>query len=128
LLPNAEQHLRTRMRLAALYPPETLAQTLAIAQRCTFSLRELKYEYPDEIVPAGETPTSHLRRAVLAGARDRFPDGVPAWVAQLIEKELALIAELEYEPYFLTVHDIAREGRRRDILCQSRGSASQSVV
>ncbi|OZI76020.1 error-prone DNA polymerase [Bordetella genomosp. 2] len=128
LLPNAEQHLRTRMRLAALYPPETLAQTLAIAKRCTFSLRELKYEYPDEIVPAGETPTSHLRRAVLAGARDRFPDGVPAWVAQLIEKELALIAELEYEPYFLTVHDIVREARRRDILCQGRGSAANSVV
>ncbi|GAB1579500.1 error-prone DNA polymerase [Bordetella petrii] len=128
LLPNAEQHLRTRMRLAALYPPETLAQTLAIAERCTFSLRELKYEYPDEIVPAGETPTSHLRRAVLAGARDRFPDGIPAWVAGLIEKELALIAELEYEPYFLTVHDIVREARRRDILCQGRGSAANSVV
>jgi len=125
---NAEQHLRTRLRLAALYPSDALAQTLAIAQRCTFSLRTLRYEYPDEIVPAGETPASYLRREVYAGARGRYHGEVPAFVAAQIEKELSLIAELEYEPYFLTVYDIVQEARRRNILCQGRGSAANSVV
>ncbi|MCD0506164.1 error-prone DNA polymerase, partial [Bordetella petrii] len=125
---NAEQHLRTRLRLAALYPPEALAQTLAIARRCTFSLRELRYEYPDEIVPAGETPASYLRREVNAGARRRFGDSVPQHVSALIEKELALIADLEYEAYFLTVYDIVQYARSQNIICQGRGSAANSVV
>ncbi|HYG44928.1 MAG TPA: error-prone DNA polymerase, partial [Bordetella sp.] len=125
---NAEQHLRTRLRLAALYPPDALAQTLAIAQRCNFSLRTLRYEYPDEIVPAGETPASYLRREVYAGARGRYPGDIPASVATQIEKELSLIAELEYEPYFLTVYDVVQYARSQNILCQGRGSAANSVV
>ncbi|MBV7485854.1 error-prone DNA polymerase [Bordetella sp. BOR01] len=125
---NAEQHLRTRLRLASLYPPDALAQTLIIAQRCKFSLRELRYEYPDEIVPAGETPASYLRRETYAGARGRYHGDVPASVVTQIEKELSLIAELEYEPYFLTVYDVVQYARSQNILCQGRGSAANSVV
>lgn len=125
---NAEQHLRTRLRLSSLYPAEILAETIAIAQRCTFSLRTLRYEYPDEIVPEGETPTSYLRKEVYAGAAKRFAGGIPSSVLETIEKELKLIAELEYEPYFLTVYDIVQEAKRLDILCQGRGSAANSVV
>src|SRR5690606_24612202 len=125
---NAEQHLRTRLRLASLYPPETLAQTLAIAQRCAFSLDQLRYEYPDEIVPPGATPASYLRQEVYAGMRRRYPGEVPATVVALVEKELALISELKYEPYFLTVYDIVQYARRNNILCQGRGSAANSAV
>ncbi|SEI39464.1 error-prone DNA polymerase [Achromobacter sp. NFACC18-2] len=125
---NAEQHLRSRMRLASLYPPDALAQTLAVARRCTFSLDELRYEYPDEIVPPGHTPASYLRQEALAGARRRFPAGVPDNVAAQIEKELELIAELGYEAYFLTVYDIVKHARSIGILCQGRGSAANSAV
>jgi len=125
---NAEQHLRSRMRLASLYPPDALAQTLAVARRCTFSLDELRYEYPDEIVPPGHTPASYLRQEALAGARRRFPAGVPDNVAAQIEKELELIAELGYEAYFLTVYDIVQHARSIGILCQGRGSAANSAV
>ena len=125
---NAEQHLRSRLRLASLYPPGMLAETVSIARRCTFSLRSLRYEYPDEIVPAGETPASYLRREVYAGAARLFVQGIPPPIEQQIEKELSLIAELQYEPYFLTVHDIVQYARRHHILCQGRGSAANSVV
>lgn len=125
---NAEQHLRTRMRLANLYPPEALAQTLVVARRCAFSLDELRYEYPDEIIPRGHTPATYLRQETLAGAARRFPAGVPAHVSEQIEKELALIADLHYEAYFLTVYDIVQYARRHGILCQGRGSAANSVV
>ncbi|KAG1250367.1 hypothetical protein G6F65_018765 [Rhizopus arrhizus] len=125
---NAEQHLRTRMRLATLYPPEALAQTLAVARRCAFSLDELHYEYPDEIVPRGHTPASYLRQETLAGAARRFPAGVPDLVAEQIEKELGLIADLHYEAYFLTVYDIVLYARNQGILCQGRGSAANSAV
>lgn len=125
---NAEQHLRSRLRLSSLYPLDILAETVAIAQRCTFSLRTLRYEYPDEIVPKGETPTSYLRREVYAGAAKRFAEGIPPFIRKTIEKELSLIAELKYEPYFLTVYDIVQEADRRHILCQGRGSAANSVV
>jgi len=128
LQPNAEAHLRARVRLASLYPPELLAETLAIVERCTFSLDELKYEYPQEVVPAGETPASHLRRCTEAGAVQRYPQGVPEGVRQLIARELALIAELGYEKYFLTVLDIVRFARSKGILCQGRGSAANSAV
>jgi error-prone DNA polymerase len=129
LFPNGERHLRSRVRLAQLYPPELLAETLRIAKRCVFSLDELRYEYPEELAPAGETPTSWLRRLVEEGLRWRFPQaGVPAHVRAQIEHELALIAELAYEPYFLTVHDIVRFARERGILCQGRGSAANSAV
>jgi error-prone DNA polymerase len=128
LAPNAEAHLRSRLRLAQLYKPAWLAETQRIAAACNFSLDELHYEYPQEIVPAGETPTSHLRALTEAGARERYPQGAPPAVRATIEKELALIAELAYEPFFLTVHDVVRHARSVGILCQGRGSAANSVV
>jgi len=128
LFPNGERHLRSRLRLARLYPPELLAETLAIAGQCTFSLDELRYEYPEEIVPAGHTPTSWLRHETEAGLRRRYPQGEPAAVRQRIEYELRLIAELQYEAYFLTVYDIVCFARRVGILCQGRGSAANSTV
>ncbi|WP_176088832.1 error-prone DNA polymerase [Achromobacter anxifer] len=125
---NAEQHLRTRMRLANLYPPEALAQTLAVARRCAFSLDELRYEYPDEIIPRGHTPATYLRQETLAGSTRRFPAGTPDSVAAQIEKELDLITDLHYEAYFLTVYDIVQYARGAGILCQGRGSAANSAV
>jgi error-prone DNA polymerase len=128
LFPNAERHLRSRAELARLYPPQLLAESMAIAARCRFSLEELRYEYPHEIVPAGETPTSHLRKLVEQGAAGHWPEGIPPRVRGLIEKELAIIAELRYEPFFLTVYDVVRFARGKDILCQGRGSAANSIV
>ena len=128
LSPNAEAHLRSRARLQALYEPEWLAETMAIAGRCKFSLGELKYEYPQEIVPAGQTPTSWLRSLTEAGAAKRFPAGIPAKVSRLIGHELGLIERLKYEAYFLTVADIVGWARARGILCQGRGSAANSAV
>jgi error-prone DNA polymerase len=128
LYPNAERHLRLRLRLANLYPRELLEETVRIAARCTFSLDCLRYEYPEEIVPPGATPSGHLRTLTEEGLTLRFPGGVPLKVRNLIEHELELIAELGYEPYFLTVHDIVNFARSRDILCQGRGSAANSAV
>jgi len=128
LHPNGERHLRPLARLEQLYPRELLAETLAIAARCRFSLDELRYEYPEELVPAGLTPAAHLRALVEAGSVRRWPGGAPAQVRALIEHELALIAELGYEPYFLTVHDLVAFARGRGILCQGRGSAANSAV
>jgi error-prone DNA polymerase len=128
LYPNAERHLRLRMRLAQLYPQELLAETLEIAARCDFSLDSLKYEYPQELVPPGETPASWLRKLTVEGLRWRFAAGVPSNVEKQVEHELALIAELHYEPFFLTVHDVVRFAREKGILCQGRGSAANSVV
>jgi error-prone DNA polymerase len=128
LFPNAERHLRTRLRLSRLYPPELLAETLNIAGLCTFSLDELRYEYPEEIVPPGQTPTTWLRHETERGLLRRYPQGIPDDVRQRIEHELRLIAELKYEPYFLTVYDIVCFARSVDILCQGRGSAANSIV
>ncbi|HEX8754736.1 MAG TPA: error-prone DNA polymerase [Steroidobacteraceae bacterium] len=128
LYPNGERYLRERERLAKLYPRELLEETVAIAGRCTFSLEELRYEYPHELVPAGETPASHLRKLTEAGARWRWPQGVPESERKAIEHELTLIADLGYEPYFLTVHDIVAFARSKGILCQGRGSAANSRV
>jgi error-prone DNA polymerase len=128
LEPNAEQHLRSRGRLAALYQHEWLENTMVLAGRCSFSLGELKYEYPQEIVPAGETPASHLRKLTYAGVPKRFPNGLPEEYQQTIESELAVIAELAYEAYFLTVADIVAWARAQGILCQGRGSAANSLV
>jgi error-prone DNA polymerase len=128
LFPNAERSLRLRVRLAQLYPPELLAESVAIAARCRFSLDELRYEYPEELVPPGQTPAGWLRRLTEDGLARRFPDGVPEKVRALIEHELALIAELQYEPFFLTVQDVVAYARRAGILCQGRGSAANSVV
>jgi error-prone DNA polymerase len=128
LLPNAERYLRPLYRLARIYPPELLAETVAIAQRCTFSLDELRYEYPEEIVPPGETPTTWLRKATYEEAKTRYPTGMPDKVRAIVEHELALIEELRYEPYFLTVYDIVKFARSQNILCQGRGSAANSAV
>src|SRR5882672_11188848 len=128
LHPNAERHLRLRMRLAQIYPAELLAETVRIAERCHFSLEELRYEYPEELVPDGETPSGHLRKLTEKGLARRFPDGVPGEIRKLIEHELALIAELKYEPFFLTVYDVFEFARAKKILCQGRGSAANSAV
>jgi len=161
LLPSGERHLRDRVRLARLYPPTLLAETLAIAARCRFSLDELRYEYPREIVPEGRTAAEWLRELVERGAARRWGgappasagastapaagaavlsaagaagatrpprDVMPPYVRTLVEHELALIAELGYEPYFLTVHDLVGFARGRGILCQGRGSAANSAV
>ena len=128
LLTNAERYLRPLYRLARIYPAPLLLETLAIAARCTFSLDELRYEYPEEIVPPGETPTAYLRRLTYEGAARRYPKGVSEKVRAALESELALVAELGYEPYFLTVYDIVRFARDQKILCQGRGSAANSAM
>lgn len=128
LYPNGERCLRRREVLRDLYPPQLLAETLRIAGRCRFSLDELRYEYPEELVPTGDTPSAHLRRLSERGAQQRWPQGVPAKVRSQIEHELTLIGELGYEAYFLTVHDLVAFARRRGILCQGRGSAANSAV
>jgi error-prone DNA polymerase len=131
LEPNAEAHLRSRARLVQLYRPEWLEASLVLAARCAFSLDELRYEYPREIVPDGHTPTSWLRRLTEEGAQRRFahlPAGVPPAVRATLEHELALIGQLRYEPYFLTVADLVQWARAQGILCQGRGSAANSAV
>ena len=170
LFPNGERHLRSREDLKNIYPPELLSETLSVAERCTFSLESLRYEYPEEIVPAGETPASWLRKLAEDGFRWRFghelkssaegpltPALSPPWervgvrgpsalvsgwgghftagravdidkARALVEHELVLIAELAYEPYFLTVYDIVRFARSKAILCQGRGSAANSAL
>lgn len=128
LYPNGERHLRSVERLAKLYPAPLLRATLEVAERCHFSLDELRYEYPAELVPEGETATSWLRHLTEAGLQRRYPSGVPAKVRAQVEHELALIAELRYEPYFLTVQDLVAFARSRRILCQGRGSAANSAV
>ncbi|HEY0342934.1 MAG TPA: error-prone DNA polymerase, partial [Steroidobacteraceae bacterium] len=128
LYPSGERYLREPARLVRLYPPALLAETQAIAAECHFSLDELRYEYPHELVPEGETPSSHLRKLTEAGALRRWPEGLPASARAAIEKELALIAKLRYEAFFLTVHDIVEFAREKNILCQGRGSAANSLV
>ncbi|MBX3707399.1 MAG: error-prone DNA polymerase [Pseudomonadales bacterium] len=125
---NAERHLRPLPALAALYPPELLSESCRIADLCRFSLDELRYEYPRELVPPHRTPAAYLRELTWAGAAERWPDGVPESVRVLIERELALVGELGYEFFFLTVHDIVQFARSRGILCQGRGSAANSAV
>ncbi len=128
LQPNAERHLRTRLRLAQTYPEDLLAETLTVASRCVFSLDELRYQYPDEVIPKGETPASYLRKITYEGAGRRWPKGMPAKVQSQIEHELELIGDLKYEHYFLTVADIVAFARSKRILCQGRGSAANSVI
>ncbi|WP_104097044.1 error-prone DNA polymerase [Stutzerimonas kunmingensis] len=128
LFPNGERHLRSREELAQLYPAELLAETLRISQRCHFQLDQLKYHYPHELVPPGHDTTSWLRKLVEDGARWRWPDGITAKARVQLEHELELIADLHYESYFLTVHDIVRFAREQGILCQGRGSAANSSV
>jgi error-prone DNA polymerase len=128
LYPNGERYLREPARLARLYPRGLLEAAAELADGCHFSLEELRYEYPREIVPPGETPAGYLRRLTYEGAGRRWPGGVPATERNAIEHELALIGELNYEPYFLTVHDVVAFARSKGILCQGRGSAANSRV
>jgi len=128
LSPNAERHLRSRLRLANIYPHRLLTESLHIANLCQFSLDELRYEYPEEVVPEGVSPADYLKRETYIGAHRRFPKGIPHTVQAQIEHELALVREMEYEPYFLTVYDLVRFARSEGILCQGRGSAANSAV
>jgi error-prone DNA polymerase len=128
--PNAERYLKSPRQMARLFRrcPQAIARSLELARRCKFSLEELRYEYPEELCPRGSTPTQYLAELTWKGARERYPDGIPEKVRSLLEHELRLIAELKYEPYFLTVWDLVRFARSRDILCQGRGSAANSAV
>ena len=130
LAANAERHLKPPAELARLFRdhPQALANTVEIAERCRFSLGELRYEYPDEVSGDGRTPQETLETLTWAGAAERYPGGIPPKVRATIEHELALIGQLEYEPYFLTVEDIVRKARELGILCQGRGSAANSAV
>ena len=125
---SAERHLRSRLRLGHTYPPDLLEETQRVAERCHFSLDELRYQYPDEVVPPGHTPASYLRQATYEGAARRWPNGIRAQHQCQIERELELIDRLEYAHYFLTVLDIVSFARSQNILCQGRGSAANSVV
>ena len=127
--PNAEQRLRSATEAATLFHayPEALMQTARILERLHFSLDALRYEYPSELT-GDETPADRLRRLAYDGLEWRYPNGASEKVERLIEHELSLISKLEFEPYFLTVHDIVAFARSRGILCQGRGSAANSVV
>jgi error-prone DNA polymerase len=128
LHPNGERHVRSLEALQSIYPQTLLDETLNIARRCTFDLGQLRYQYPRELVPEGQTATSWLRHLTEEGIAWRWPKGPQAQVLMQIDKELELIAELGYESYFLTVHDIVRFAREQKILCQGRGSAANSAV
>ena len=130
LLANAQRHLRSIDTIGAIYSDLSPAvkRTQEIAQQCTFSLDELRYEYPEELAPPGYTPIEYLKHLTWQGASSRYPKGLPDKIRRLIEHELELIEELRYEPYFLTVWDLVRFARSRGILCQGRGSAANSAV
>jgi error-prone DNA polymerase len=127
---NSERHLKPPAEMTALFTHHrrAIAHGLELAGRCNFSLDELRYEYPEELCPPGLTPTQHLAGLTWAGAKDRYPERIPEKVGSLIRRELALIEELHYEAFFLTVWDLVRFARQRDILCQGRGSAANSAV
>ena len=127
---NAERHLKRPAEMARLFKghEDALARSIEIMEACRFSLDELVYEYPDEPVPPGKSAQAHIEDLTWEGAAHRFPDGVPEKVRATLTRELKLIAELNYAPYFLTVHDIVAFARSRGILCQGRGSAANSVV
>ncbi|MEW4564485.1 error-prone DNA polymerase [Bremerella sp. JC770] len=130
LEPNAQRHLRSLELLQAIYAeiPDAVRRTQEIADRCTFRLDELRYEYPEELAPTGLTPIEYLRQLTWQGAAQRYPEGVSQKIRKLLEHELRLIEDLQYEPYFLTVWDLMRFARGEGILCQGRGSAANSVV
>ena len=125
---NGQRHLRSRMQLKKLYPSVLLEETLRIARQCKFSLDELRYEYPQELVPAEYTAHGWLRELTEKGIRERWPEGASPKVRNIVEHELMLIKELHYEHYFLTVHDLVAYARSQGILCQGRGSAANSAV
>ena len=128
LFQNGERHLRDSGTLHRLYGRDAISETVRIADLCIFTLEQLRYTYPRELVPEGHTPSSWLRHLTEEGIPARWPDGLPEKVRSQIEHELRLISELAYESYFLTVHDIVRFARSQGILCQGRGSAANSAV
>ncbi len=125
---NGQRHLRSRVQLSKLYPSDLLEETVRIARQCKFSLDELRYEYPQELVPPEYTPHGWLRELTERGIRERWPEGATPKVRNIVEHELMLIKELQYEHYFLTVHDLVAFARSQGILCQGRGSAANSAV
>ena len=129
-LPNAERRLKGAPDMARLFRhhPDALSRTLEIAARCRFSLSELKYQYPDEVTEGGEAPMDRLRRLAQDGLARRYPQGASARALGLLEKELAVVEELNFPAYFLTVHDIVQYARSQGILCQGRGSAANSIL
>jgi len=129
LLPNARRHLRPLDEIRTVFAraPELVRRTVEVADRCSFSLDQLRYEYPEELAPPGETPLEYLTRLAWDGARERY-GRVPDKVRRALQHELALVGELHYEAFFLTVYDIVQFARARDILCQGRGSAANSTV
>ena len=128
LYANAERHLRSLQLLERMYPTDILSETAVIAEQCGFSLDEIRYQYPDEFCPDHLNPTAYLRHLVEKGMRQRWPDAISEKIRKQIQHELSLIEELNYEAYFLTVYDIVRFARSRNIFCQGRGSAANSVV
>jgi error-prone DNA polymerase len=130
LEPNAERHLKGPGAMSQLWRdhPDRVGRTVELASRCTFHLGQLKYNYPQEVVPNGHTPLSWLRDRVEFGICERWPDGVPAKVRNQVDHEMRLIEKLNYATYFLTVYDIVLMAREREILCQGRGSAANSAV
>ena len=130
LRPNAEHSLLSPARFTELFAddPEAVARTLEIADGCRFSLDEIRYRYPAEDLPDGVDSSARLRELTLRGAARRYPQGVPEAVGRQLAAELALIEELDYGGYFLTMHEIVRFCREREILCQGRGSAANSAV
>ncbi|MEK1904565.1 MAG: error-prone DNA polymerase, partial [Pseudomonas sp.] len=128
LYANGERHLRRHEELAELYPADLLTETLQIAARCHFDLGQLRYQYPRELVPEDHTPTTWLRHLAEENIPWRWPQGIPEKARKSLEHELRVIEELEYESYFLTVHDIVQFARQQHILCQGRGSAANSTL
>jgi error-prone DNA polymerase len=129
-LANASYHLRTIDEIQWLYReiPEAVRNTLVVANQCTFTLDQLKYEYPEEIAPSGMSLIDHLRRLTWEGAKQRWPEGIPQRVLDQLRHEIDIIRDMKYEAYFLTVWDLVRFARQRGILCQGRGSAANSAV
>lgn len=128
LLANAERCLRSLDKLSHIFKTEWLEESNRISKLCEFDLDSLRYEYPSELIPQGETPMSYLRMLVEKGKQARFPQGVPNDIQQIIDKELGLINELDYPFFFLTIHDIIMFAKSQGILYQGRGSAANSVV
>jgi error-prone DNA polymerase len=128
LFPNAENHLRSRVKIQHLYTQEMISETIRIADRCQFSLSELAYRYPKDVLPPQFTAAEYLTQLAYEGASLRYPDTIPQQVDDNLKKELAVIAELQFEHYFLTIYDVVRFAKQRGILCQGRGSAANSTL
>jgi error-prone DNA polymerase len=127
---HADRYLKSAAEMERLFRrhPEAIRATAAIAERCTFSLRELSYQYPEELVMSGRSPQQALERLTWGALHAKFPDGIPDAYTKLLTHELQLVGKLEYAPYFLTVNSIVAYARSQGILCQGRGSAANSMI